>query len=191
VRFISGGQLIVEHCDIGNFTAGGPNSGYGIDFIPSTAATLVVRDSTIHDNGAAGTGNGGIRVQPSGSGSATVSLDNVRIVNNGGFGLQVQGPTKLALRDSLIGMNAGNGIVAIGGTATASLMLDRLTISGNGGTGIAAQSAGALINLSDSTITGNVLGIQATGGGSVVSFGNNRNFGNNVDGAPSRTSPLQ
>lgn len=190
VHFFSGGQLIIEHCDIGNFTGGNPN-GFGVYFTPSTAATLTVRDSTIHDNGAAGSSNGGILVQPSGSGSATVALDNVRIVNNAGFGLQVQGPAKLSLRDSLVGLNAGNGVIAIGGSASASLLLDRVTISGNGGTGVAAQGAGALINLSDSTITGNVQGIQAAGGGSVVSFGNNRNLGNNVDGAPSKTSPLQ
>jgi hypothetical protein len=56
---------------------------------------------------------------------------------------------------------------------------------------VIAQGAGALIDLSDSTITGNVQGLQATGGGSIVSFGNNRNFGNTVDGTPSKTSPLQ
>lgn len=191
VRFYSGGQLIIEHCDIGNFTGSGTSNGYGIDFVPSSSATLVVNDTTIHDNGLAGTGNGGIRILPSTGGSATAVLNDVRIVNNAGFGLQVQGPAKLSMRDSAIGLNADNGIVAIGGSATASLLLDRLTISGNGATGVAAQGAGALINLSDSTITGNIQGIQATGGGSVVSFGNNRNLGNTVNGTPTKTSPLQ
>jgi hypothetical protein len=190
VRFLKGGQLILENCDIGNFASGDPN-GFGIDFTPSTASSLIVRDSTIHDNGAAGSSNGGILVSPSTGGSATVALDNVRIVNNTGFGLQVQGPTKLSLRDSLISANTGNGVVAVGGAATASLLLDRVTISSNGGTGVLAQGAGALIDLSDSTITGNIQGLQATGGGSVVSFGNNRNLGNTVDGAPSSTGSLQ
>ncbi|HXD83966.1 MAG TPA: right-handed parallel beta-helix repeat-containing protein [Rudaea sp.] len=190
VRFISGGQLIIEHCDIGNFTGGDPN-GFGIAFTPSSAASLVVRDSTIHDNGATGSSNGGILVSPTGSGSATVTLDNVHIVNNTGFGLQVQGPAKLSLRDSVIGMNTGNGLIAIGGTASASALLDRVTISGNGAGGVVAQGAGALIDLSDSSITGNLQGLQASGGGSIVSFGNNRNFGNTVDGAPSKTGSQQ
>ena len=190
VRFITGGQLVVERCDIGNFTGGDPN-GFGIAFTPSSASTLVVHDSTIHDNGATGSSNGGILVSPTGSGSATVTLDDVRIVNNTGFGVQVQGPAKLSLRDSLIGMNAGSGVIAIGGTASASLLLDRVTISGNGAGGVVAQGAGALIDLSDSTITGNLQGLQASGSGSIVSFGNNRNFGNTVDGVPSKTSPQQ
>jgi hypothetical protein len=189
VRFVSGGQLIVEHCDIGNFTGGDPN-GFGIDFVPSTAATLIVRDTTIHDNGLAGASNGGIRVQPNGSGSATVALDNVRIVNNAGFGLQVQGPAKLVLRDSLISMNTGSGIVAVGGSASVNLNLDRLTI-GNNAIGVSAQGTKASINLSDSTITGNVQGLQATGGGTIVSFGNNRNVGNTINGSPTSTSPMQ
>ncbi len=190
VSFIKGSQLIVERSDIGNFTGGNPN-GFGINFMPTSAATLIVRDSTIHDNGVVGASNGGILVSPGSAGSATVALDNVRIVNNAGFGLQVLGPTKLSMRDSLISSNAGNGVSAVGGSATASLLLDRVTISSNGATGVLAQGAGALVDLSDSTITGNIQGLQATGDGSIVSFGNNRNLGNTVDGTPSKTDSLQ
>jgi hypothetical protein len=190
VNFIKGGELIVERSDIGNFTG---SAGTGIQFAPQSASTLIVRDTTIHNNGAAASpgATGGILVSPGANGSAKVVLDNVRIVNNAGFGLQVQGPAKLSLRDSLLGMNAGNGVIAVGGSATASLLLDRVTISGNGAGGVVGQGAGALIDLSDSTITGNVQGLQTTAGGSIVSFGNNRNSGNTVDGAPTKTSPLQ
>ena len=190
VSFLKGSQLIIERSDIGNFTGGAPN-GLGINFIPTTTATLIVRDSTIHDNGVAGSSNGGILVSPGTGGSATVALDNVRVVNNAGFGIQIAGPTTLSMRDSLVSGNAGNGVAAIGGSATVSLLLDRVTVSNNGATGLLAQDAGALIDLSDSTITGNIQGLQATGGGSIVSFGNNRNLGNTVDGAPSKTASLQ
>jgi len=190
VNFLNGSQLIVERCDIGNF---GTGSAVGINFAPSSAAVLVVHDSTIHGNGtsAATTTTGAILVNPSGSGSAKVVLDDVRLVNNNGFGLQVQGAATATVRNSLIGFNGGNGVVASSVTTATKLMLDRVTVSGNSGDGVLAQGAAALMQLSDSTITGNAQGIHATGGAVAISFGNNRNFNNTVNGAPTITTPLQ
>ena len=67
----------------------------------------------------------------------------------------------------------------------------RSTIGGNGASGVVAQGAAAFVQLSDTTITRNAQGIQATGGAAIVSFGNNRNFNNTINGAPTITTPLQ
>jgi hypothetical protein len=43
------------------------------------------------------------------------------------------------------------------------------------------------VRLSDSTITGNYVGLQASGGGTIISFVNNRKYGNLFDGAPTKS----
>lgn len=190
VKFNNGKQLIVERCDIGDFNG---SSGAGIAFTPSAAASLAVLNSTIHNNGAAASPatTGGILIAPNGNVSVNAMLENVRIVNNAGFGLQVQGSATVTLRDSVVSLNAGNGVVASSTSLATNLMLDRSIISGNGAGGVVAQGPAALVQLSDSTITRNAQGIQATGGAAVISFGNNRNFNNTINGAPGITTPLQ
>jgi hypothetical protein len=189
IKVLNVGRLIVERCDIGNFATASPN-GYGINFSPGSTASLFVRDTTIHDNGSAAGGNGGILVSPTG-GTANVVLENTRIIDNTGFGIQVQGSAIVTLHDSVVSLNSGDGVVASSTVAATKLLLDHTIVSGNGGDGVLAQGAAALMQLSDSTITGNAQGIHATGGAVVLSFGNNRNFNNTINGAPSLTNPLQ
>ncbi len=183
VNFTQGSQLIVERCDIDAFSAG---SAVGINFAPSTAATLIVRDSTVHKNGVATSVDttGGILIKPTAGGSANVVLDNVRLVNNSGFGLQVNGPASVVVRDSVFGGNLGNGISISGATGTVTLTLDNANVNSNGETGLLAQGPSAQIQVSHSVITGNATGMQSSGGGAVVSFGDNLNSGNTVNGAP-------
>jgi hypothetical protein len=50
------------------------------------------------------------------------------------------------------------------------------------GTGAAATA-----RLSDSTVQQNTTGLSVTGGGSIISFNNNRLAGNGTDGAPTLT----
>jgi hypothetical protein len=188
VLFASGKQLLVERCDIGNFSGGA-----GIAFTPTKTASLSVIDTTIHNNGASANPSttGGILIAPGGSATVDAVLQNVRIVDNNGFGLQAKGAATATVRNSVASQNAGDGLVASSTTIAAKLLLDAVLTSGNGGSGILAQGAAALVQLSDSTISGNVQGIRATGGGAVISFGNNRNFNNNTNGAPTATNPLQ
>lgn len=190
VTFIQGSELIVERCDIGNFTGG---SGMGIKFAPNSAATLNVRDTTIHGNGNTNspTTTGGILIAPATGGSVNATLDNVRILNSNGFGLMVQGPAAVVVRNSVASTNSGDGFAASSNSAAASLTLDHVVASGNSASGVAAQGSAALIRVSDSTISSNTQGIRAVSGGAVVSFGNNRNLGNIVNGAPTAASPLQ
>jgi Right handed beta helix region len=187
INFLQGSELLVERCDIDDFVTA------GINFTPNSAATLIVRDSTIHNNGHSGalSTSGGILINPATGGSVNAVLDNVRIVNSVGFGIQAQGQASVTVRNSVIGTNSGYGVSALGVTAATNLMLDHIAISGNSQGGILAEGSTALVRISDSTVTDNTLGIRTLSGGAVTSFGNNRILGNVVNGAPSASSPLQ
>ena len=199
VRFLSGGELIVERSDIGGFA--NATNGSGINFNPSTSAKLVVRDTTIHNNGStlaaapgdAQTSGGGIMIRPQ-SGRVDVVLDNVRVVNGPNFGIIADGSggtIQASIRNSVVSGFTGNGIWAFGGTNAVNVTLDNVTVSGNKQIGLLAQGANAQIRTSDSTITGNATGMQGSGGGAIVSFGDNRNYGNVVNGAPNSSVPKQ
>lgn len=183
VKFNSGAGLIVERTVIENF------ANNGINFAPTNAATLTVRDTMIRNNGSA-TSSGGVTIQPGGSGSANALLERVQLVSNA-YGLQVQGPASVNVRDSAANTNSGNGFAAIGGSSAVQLMLDNVIASENTLNGVFAQGPSAVIRLSGSTLSGNTQGIQVTTGGQVVSFGNNRNSGNITNGAPTSTAALQ
>ncbi|MBL0165465.1 MAG: right-handed parallel beta-helix repeat-containing protein [Xanthomonadales bacterium] len=196
IRFLAGGSLLVEGTSIEGF------ANTGINFIPSNAATLTVRGTTLRGNGKVGGNFGGINVQPGAAGSARGSLDDVHFVRNTGFGLVAgssaanppgsdSGPVSLAVRNSVASTNAGNGFAVIGGSATAQLMLDNVLSADNESAGVIAIGGNALIRMSGSTLHGNTQGIQATVGGQVVSFGDNRNRGNISDGAPTSTIARQ
>jgi hypothetical protein len=192
VHFLQGSQLLIEHCDIGGFMDS--NSGIGVDFGPGTAASLVVRDSTIHNNGnvSSAVPGGGIRIKPSGTGSVTAMFDNVRFVNNNGFGLQVNGSASVTVRNSVVSGNIGNGIWGLAGsTGAIGMTLENVTISDNTQVGALAQGAATQLRLSKSVITGNAQGVQSVGGGEVISFGDNRNYGNVFDGVPDAKAALQ
>jgi len=79
VIFQRGSALHIEKCRIANFHIGGIN-GQGLKFAPGPGITgmLFVSDTMITDNGLSDSG-GGIIIQPSGSGSARVVLDRVRV----------------------------------------------------------------------------------------------------------------
>lgn len=186
VNFLAGGGLIVEDSTIENFTQS------GINFAPSGAATLTIRDTLIR--GCATTSGGGLSIQPGVSGSANATLERVQLVSNGGQGLLVEGLASVNVRDGMASQNAGYGYRANnpGGTGPAvQLMLDNVLSTENSSTGVFASGSGAVIRLSGSTISGNLQGIQAISGGQVISFGNNRNRGNITDGAPTSTVATQ
>lgn len=186
VNFLAGGGLIVEDSTIENFTQS------GINFAPSGAATLTIRDTLIR--GCATASGAGLSIQPGVSGSANATLERVQLVSNGGQGLLVEGLASVNVRDGMASQNAGYGYRANnpGGTGPAvQLMLDNVLSTENSSTGVFASGSGAVIRLSGSTISGNLQGIQAISGGQVISFGNNRNRGNITDGAPTSTVATQ
>ncbi|MHB8446653.1 MAG: right-handed parallel beta-helix repeat-containing protein [Rudaea sp.] len=169
INFVSGGQLVIERCVIQAFTSS------GINLATPTASQLVVTDTTIDKTSSSGPA---VYVQATGS-APSVTLDRVRVVGNGGYGVLVKNGI-VAIRHSTLNQNY-YGVRAISSLATAQVTLDDSIVSGNTGVGVSAVGSTASVVISRSTITGNGSGVS----GSVTSFGDNRIFNNNGnDGSP-------
>ncbi len=185
IRFIAGGALHIENCEIFNF------SQKGIDFEPSGSSKLFVKDTIILNNNNAVNG-GAIFILPGASGSADASLEGVTLKGNT-FGLLVGDRVKASVRNSVAASNSNQGFIASGSTGPISLNLESSESSNNGSIGIrnATSSATSIIRMSNVTVMNNATGLSANGAGIIRSFGNNRIDGNNVDGAPTTTKAQQ
>jgi hypothetical protein len=176
VRFIAGGALHVENCEIKGFLQ------KGIDFEPSGTSQLFVNNTGIVNN--KGSLAGGILVQPTGSGVAMASINNVRLEYNL-FGVRAAAGSAVTVNHSVAVGNSANGILAISSTASAVITVVNSIISNNGANGIRADGAGAVVRIVDNTITNNIAnGIWATASGQILSFGTNNIAGNGTDGNP-------
>jgi len=198
VRFIAGGALHIEKCQIRNFQSGSA-SGFGVMFAPgaSASASLFITDTVITRNGITGTG-GGIQIKPTGAAKAFFVFNRVE-VNNNTNGVVLDGTTTTGgifgtMRDSVAATNAGNGVST---TADASgksvIFLERTALVNNGGNGLLSNgSANAIGYISGSTITMNNIGLAANSGGLIISFTNN-NLAESFsgDGAPTNNTPLK
>lgn len=182
IRFLAGGALHVENCTINNFTA------RAIDFEPSGASELYVKDSILRNNQASANG-AGIFVSPPLGGSARVSVHNVRMENNT-VGMRVEGLSQATVRDSVASGNSTHGFIGVSNAAGVPVIdIESSVASNNGASGVRAFQAGTTIRISNMTITGNQNGITANGAGAtVVSFGNNRVEGNVSNGGPNATA---
>ena len=181
IRFLAGAALHVEDCTINNFTQ------KGIDFEPNAAAELYVSDTQIRNS--QGVNGGGVFVKPTSTGSARVTLDNVRLENNQ-FGMRVEGGTQATVARSSATGNATNGFIAVGtAVGAAQISLESTVASNNGSNGVRADQAGSTIRLSNTLITNNVGNGLSVNGGAIVSFGNNSVDGNGVNGSPTSTVP--
>ena len=131
VRFLAGGALHVENCTINRF------GQYGIEFIPSGASQLFVKDTVIRGNGNAAVG-GGILVKPGASGSAAAALDTVRLERNV-FGLRVEDNAQATVREGLSAGNGYAGFTARSTSAAAILNLESSVTVANGTVGPAGR----------------------------------------------------
>jgi hypothetical protein len=175
IRVLAAGTLHVENCTINGFTQA------GIDFAPSVASDLFVKDTYIRDN------NGmGIYVHPSVPASA--SIDGVRLEGNND-GLRVEDGANVTVRNSIAAGNLNNGFAVVVGAGSADLNIESSVATGNGKAGVVATGALATARISNTMITANVDGLKVQANGHIVSFGNNRIAGNGTTVAPSSTVP--
>jgi hypothetical protein len=184
IRFLAGGALHVEDCTINNFAQ------KGIDFEPSGASQLFVRDTIIRNSLVSAVNSGGILVKPTATGAARVSLVDVQLDNNQ-FGLRAEANSEVSVLRGSANGNATNGFLAMGTAGPAVINLDSTVVSNNGTNGVRAFDPGAVIRLSQTIITGNAVRGLSVNGGALISFGNNSVNGNGVDGTPTATvSPI-
>ncbi len=188
VRFISQGSLHIEDSVIRRFNAA---NSFGVSFAPSTGVgNLYITNSTLTQNGNGATG-GGILVKPTAAGIARVVIDDVRVQTNSGTGIFVDstgntGGIAVTINDTQVSNTTGGGIRALrGGSAITVNVYDSL-VAKNSNSGIFADGALA-IRVGNTSITGNGFaggsGVLMANGGQVLSYGDNRNDANAVDGA--------
>jgi hypothetical protein len=170
VKFLAGKSLHVENCTINHFT------GNGINFTPGAAAFLDVRNTIIRNT--SGSVSAGIRIHSSVNGIlATAQLDNVRLDGNP-IGLLVENTAKVDVSHSVLSNNSVQGVNA---NAVPAGFVPVVTISSSSitGNGTALRvAAAATVLLSDVTVSTNNVALNLSGGGVVISWGNNPIAGN-------------
>jgi hypothetical protein len=178
ISFVAGTALHVYNCFI-------RKTNTGIKFSPASGTSeLSVADSTI-----TGATSHGLFIFPTGSGSAKVMIDRVRVNGSASVrGIYVYGGSTGSIngtvRDSVLeGGNYGVHVVE-NNSGTSNVMIDRSALVHNTGYGAVASGAGATIRIGDSVVTGNNIGLYAVGGGVVASYGTNKVNSNNSDGTP-------
>ena len=173
VVFTSGARLNVNRCVFQGFTTSGMTLSPGVGGANTTL--LAVQNTTILNNAT------GILIRPTGGIAANVRLRRLHIDNNSGDGLRVDGTggsgaINVAIADSSANFNAGNGIDAVSGPGNATVDIMRVVAVANGSAGIQSNQAGggtASVTVGSSLLCTNAIGIQATGGASLLSYGNN------------------
>jgi hypothetical protein len=172
IRFLAGRALIVDNCQIYEFTTN------GIDVALGAAASVDVKDTRINNIGGAG-----IRTAST-AGIAALSAERVNISRVGTNGVEAAGGGIATVKDSLI-FAAGNGIAATGGGGVVNLS-NSVLMSNN--VGANATVAGATVALTNNALFANNTAVAGAVGGNFISGQNNKLSGNNSNGsAPSAT----
>jgi hypothetical protein len=187
VRVVQAASVTIEDSTIRRWQAA--NSA-GVSFTPSNAgARLLINNTTITENGNGASG-GGIVVQPTGTGSAVVSLRDVRVFDNANNGIRIDATGNTGTRNIVTMENvevSGNGhgisIIAAAGTTPTGVMIRDSSISGNG-FGIIANGGFATVRVSDTMITGNTTGVSAVNSSAIHSYGDNLLDANPDNAAP-------
>lgn len=173
ILYESGGYLNVMDCVFGN---GNSPTEAGILVSPSGASRLSVTDTKISNYGS-GTG-GGIVVKPRAGGSARVNLERVT-VNGNAFGVALDGSgstigINVTISDSMIGANSQDGVVATSSPSGAPIGVLLTNVkSVNNGYGIRSIGSNVTVRVKNSDIAGNGIGLATSGGGALLSAGNN------------------
>lgn len=180
ISFTGQGALHIEHCYINNFTQN------GIAFTPSAASQLFVSDTITQDN----TLNG-VFVAPTGSGTAAVTITTTLSKDNKNTGMIFEDGTTATVTKSAASSNSFNGFTTISNVSAVSMTVENSTADNNGSHGIRSDGTNSTVYIAGDTVTGNAIGLYASGG-ALVSFGTNNVKGNTTsDGAPTSTvSPI-
>jgi len=174
IRYLSGAELHVEDSEIRGF------SQQGVDAAPSASGALFVTNTAFRNND-----GGAIYVHPTFPASMDATIDRTSMKGNG-RGLRAEDGSTVVVRDSVASGNTNNGFVALATSRPVDLTINDSVSSLNGAVGVYSGSL-ATVRISNMTLSGNNVGLQAAGG-AIISFGNNSLLGNNsTDGAPTST----
>jgi hypothetical protein len=170
IRYLAGGQLIVDNVSISGFT------GNGIDLSLSGNGKLVVRHTSVRANGSA------IRVFST-TGNVRAALDNVTITGSTNGLDAAFGFTSVS--NSLITLNSNNGAIVHSG---AQASIDTTFFTSNA-TAIQVN-AGSTVVISNNSIYNNTTAFGC-GGGTLASANNNKTGTSGVGCTPNATLIVQ
>ncbi len=172
VKFIAGKALIIEDCTFTGFT-----TGISVELAVS-ANVIVSNTSVINSSGAA------FSVSPtSGAPIASISLNNVRFIQNTLDGIVAGAGAHITVKNSTLSNNGIYGVYTY--APTASVFIDNSNISHNTSYGVRTNQG--TVRISNCVITDNGQGLAVTAG-AVQSYVNNQVDGNiTMDGTPSGT----
>ena len=170
IRIIAAAEVNIENCTIFNFAT------RGIEIETSSPCRVNVTNSIIRD-----CSGGAVFARP----NAVITISKCSLIESQ-FGFRAEGGVTAVVEDSIVSGHTFNGVVVDTSTVagSASVSLNGCVISDNSLGGIVSRGATSVVRLSNNTIIGNVTGISASMNGALLSFGNNRVFGNTADGAP-------
>ena len=175
VRFIQGSKLILERVNIQN------QSSHGVSI--EGPGTIHLDDVTISNCAGAG-----YSAQPTAPPQITKStLNNVRLVHNG-TGAYFANGALATVRDSIIANNTNQGVVSEENLGTTEVNIENTVIAHNA-IGILAGNGASVTRISNVSVFNNTTGFSFSGGGTIVSFINNRILGNG--GATNNPSSTQ
>ena len=161
-------RIVIENCRIFGFAT----SGISI----STSSSLVnvkLLKTTINNNVV------GVLVSPT-AGTVNVAIDGTRIDNNTGGGIKVTGTSgtteNVAISDSTISLNGGNGVNAVSNNSTVNVDLERVTLSSNGGAAVQSNQTGgtSTVTVGSSLLSNNASAWSIANSGALKSYGNNQ-----------------
>jgi len=181
IKFVKGASLTVENVDIQNSRSG---NGILLEHVAGHVRLTVI-NTVIVNNGNGSTG-AGIQIQPTGTGSAEVSIDNTQVLGNS-HGIRADarnstGNIQIDISNSAAKHSRFHGFVALGGTGRVQMMLDGVVASHNDGEGVRAVGPNVGLRMGRSTVSYNAIGITAANSGNITSYGTNQIDGNTVDG---------
>jgi hypothetical protein len=165
VSYVQGSALIIEDCQILNFTT------VGIDVNLTNNGILKVTNTSIES-----IGGDGIRMATT-AGQVLATIENCRIQDCTSDGIEAGTHVRAAVRGTTITNNTSTGIRT--SSTDAILNLDDVLVSYSG-TGLQA-SASSTINVSDSIVAQCATGVNANGG-TMNSFQGNSLVSNTSDG---------
>jgi len=182
ITFAGSGTLILENCAFENF------SGTALDIEPNGPLNLVIKNSRISNNTAAG-----VLIKPAAGGSVTATFDGVTITNNAG-GLRTDttnGAVRVDISNSTISNNANNGLIALGGAGGQNMVFVRNdVIASNNQAGIEASGGNAAVLVNNTLLDSNAGGaISAVSSGRILTYQNNNIVGSSGTGFTGTASP--
>lgn len=180
VNFLQGAELHLENVTISNATQ------IGVLFSTSTTSKLFVSRTTIKKM------QGGIKVAPTGGGSAVATIEETMVNSNATFGLRVEGDSSVIAKNVTADGNLNGFYVTDTSGALPVLTLENCVAAHNSTSGVRAGFGAAGLAkavLSNTQVFENTTGLARDGNGQILTFGNNKVFGNGTDGTPSGPVP--